>query len=308
VPTIEVKLNIKPTVLRSELLLLLAAVIWGFAFTAQRVGMEYTGPFLFNGIRFTLGAIVIGVFIIVNKNRPVTILPEYLASHKKTLLRGGLIAGLLVFAGASLQQVGIVYTTAGNAGFITGLYVVFVPLIGLFIKQRPAITVWMGALLAVTGMYFLSVTGNFHVSKGDLLVLSCAFVWAFHVLFIGSISPRVDALKLALLQYLVTAVLSLLVALIFEKIVWDAIVKAAVPLLYGGCLSVGVAYTLQIIAQKKSPPAPAAIILSMEGVFAVIGGWLLIHETMSSKALLGCWMMLAGMILAQVRRRDNVTR
>jgi drug/metabolite transporter (DMT)-like permease len=285
------------------LLLLLTAVIWGFAFTAQRVGMAYTGPFLFNGLRFALGAAVIASFIVLRRSRRVTILPADKGTRNKLLLRGGLIAGLLVFAGASLQQVGLVYTTAGNAGFITGLYVVFVPLIGLFIRQRPPLTVWVGALLALTGMFLLSVTGGFHISKGDMLVLACAVVWALHVLYIGSISPRVDALKLALMQYLVTTGLSLLVALFFEKIRWEAIVAAAIPLLYGGCLSVGVAYTLQVVAQKKAPPAPAAIIMSMEGVFAALGGWLLINESMSARALTGCALMLTGMILAQTRRK-----
>lgn len=294
----------KTSIVKSELLLLLAALIWGFAFTAQRVGMEYMGPFLFNGIRFGLGALVLGAFILTRKNREIDVHPEYLHNQKRTLARGGIIAGLMVFAGATLQQTGMIHTTAGNGGFITGLYVVFVPILGLFIRHRPSIFVWIGVLLAAAGMYFLSVTGDFHISKGDLYVLGCAFVWAFHVLYIGYVSPRVDALKLALMQYIITSILSLAIAVLFEKIVWQAIVDAMVPLLYGGIFSVGIAYTLQIVGQKKAPPAHAAIILSSEAVFAALGGWLILHEVLSSRALLGCALMLAGMVLAQVRMKD----
>ena len=294
----------KTAIVKSELLLLLAALIWGVAFTAQRVGMEYMGPFLFNGIRFGLGALVLGAFILIRKNREIDIRPEFLHDQKRMLVRGGIVAGMLVFTGASLQQTGMVYTTAGNGGFITGLYVVFVPILGLFLRHRPALFVWIGALLAAIGMYFLSVTGSFHISKGDLLVLGCAFVWAFHVLYIGHVSPRVDALKLALIQYVVTSLLSMIVALLIETIAWQAIVDATVPLLYGGIFSVGVAYTLQIVGQKKAPPAHAAIILSAEAVFAALGGWLILHEVLSARALLGCSLMLAGMVLAQVKREN----
>lgn len=291
-------------VLKSDLLLLLAALIWGFAFTAQRVGMEYMGPFLFNGIRFGLGAIVLGAFISIRKNREIDIHPDYFHRQKRTLTQGGIIAGLLVFTGASLQQTGMIYTTAGNAGFITGLYVVFVPILGLFIRQRPSITVWIGAVLAAVGMYFLSVTGDFQISKGDLFVLGCAFVWAFHVLYIGHVSPRVDALKLALIQYVVCSALSLFIAVFFEKIVWQAILDAAIPILYSGLFSVGIGYTLQIVGQKRAPPAHAAIILSSEAVFAAFGGWLILQEVLPTLTLMGCALMLAGMVLAQVRLKN----
>jgi drug/metabolite transporter (DMT)-like permease len=303
----------KTTILKYELLLLLAALIWGFAFTAQRVGMEYMGPFLFNGIRFGLGGIALWGFIVLSRNRKIEIFQEHLPQHKRFLWTGGIVAGLLVFTGASLQQTGMVYTTAGNAGFITGLYVVFVPILGLFLRHRPAVTVWIGAGMVAAGMYFLSVTSDFQVSKGDLYVLGCAFVWAFHVLYISYISPRVDALKLAVMQYMVTSLLSMLLAILFEEIRWQAIVDAIVPILYGGLFSVGIAYTLQIVGQKKTPPSHAAIILSMEAVFAAFGGWLILHEVLSTRALLGCGLMLAGMLLAQVKRgrrqrSSNVTR
>ncbi len=286
---------------KSDLLLLLASVIWGIAFVAQRKGMEYIGPFTYNGIRFALGGGVLLLFIWFRDkwgNNPVAIVSS---DHKKILIKGGVIAGLLVFAGASLQQVGLVYTSAGNAGFITGLYVVIVPILGLFFRHKPGFGVWMGAFLAVVGMYFLSVTGRFNISKGDLFVFACAFFWAAHVLYIGFISRHVNVLKLAVFQYIVCSVLSMLVAVVFETIQWQSIVDATIPILYGGLLSVGIAYTLQIIAQKKAPPAHAAIILSMEAVFAVIGGWLILNEMLTVRGIIGCGLMLAGMLLAQLQ-------
>ena len=288
------------TTLKSDALLLLAAIIWGFAFVAQRVGMDYVGPFTYNGVRFALGAGALFLFIRINKNRTVEIPLTGQTVRKNFLLKSGLLAGLFVFAGASLQQVGLVFTTAGNAGFITGLYVIFVPILGLLFRQRPGWGVWIGAILAVAGMYFLSVTDAFTISRGDLYVLLGAIFWASHVLFIGHVSPRIDGLKLAVIQYVVCSGLSMAVAFGFEEVQWVSILEAAIPILYGGLLSVGIAYTLQIIAQKKAPPAHAAIILSMEGVFAVLGGWLILNESVSGRSLLGCGLMLVGMLLAQI--------
>ena len=286
---------------KSDLLLLLASVIWGIAFVAQRKGMEYIGPFTYNGIRFALGGGVLIAFIWLRdkwNNNPAVIVSS---DHRKILIKGGIIAGLLVFGGASLQQVGLVYTSAGNAGFITGLYVVIVPILGLLFKHKPGYGVWMGAFLAVVGMYFLSVTGRFNISKGDLFVFACSFFWAAHVLYIGFISRHVNVLKLAVFQYVVCSALSMLVAIVFETIQWQSIVDATIPILYGGLLSVGIAYTLQIIAQKKAPPAHAAIILSMEAVFAVIAGWLMLNEILTVRGIIGCGLMLAGMLLAQLQ-------
>ncbi|MCK5838867.1 MAG: DMT family transporter [Bacteroidales bacterium] len=296
---------------KSDFLLLLASVIWGIAFVAQRKGMEYIGPFTYNGIRFALGGGVLMVFIWFrdkwNNNPAVTLSPD----HRKILIKGGIIAGLLVFGGASLQQVGLVYTSAGNAGFITGLYVVIVPILGLLFKHKPGFGVWIGAFLAVVGMYFLSVTGRFNISKGDLFVFACSFFFAAHVLYIGFISRHVNVLKLAVFQYIVCSVLSLLVAVVFETIQWQSIVDATIPILYGGLLSVGIAYTLPIIAQKKAPPAHAAIILSMEAVFAVIAGWLILNEILTVRGIIGCGLMLAGMLLAQlqafmIKKKGNI--
>jgi drug/metabolite transporter (DMT)-like permease len=295
-------------------MLLLAAIIWGFAFVAQRLGMEHIGPFLFNGIRFALGA---GVLLVVVKVRDAYLergsrearkrgnvdKSGLLTADRRLPTTYGILLGLILFAGATFQQAGIVYTTAGNAGFITGLYVILVPVFGMFTGQKAGVNLWGGAILATFGLYFLSVTENFTMSKGDILVLIGAIFWAVHVLYTGWLSPRTSVMRLAITQYLVCAVLSIMAALIFESNTLGGIYRACIPLLYGGLLSVGVAFTLQIIGQKKAPPAHAAIIISLEAVFAVIGGVMILSETMSDRKWIGCAMMLAGMMLAQVRSR-----
>lgn len=288
----------KSATLRSDSLLMLTSLIWGFAFVAQRAGMEYVGPFIFNGIRFALGAMVIIPVIWLSRRHA---LPSGADRRRESryLLRGGLLLGLVLFGGATFQQYGMVYTTAGNAGFITGLYVVFVPLLGMLRRQYPHFTIWIAALLAVAGMYFLSVQEGFRILPGDLLVLAGAVFWAVHLLIIGVLSPRVNSLKLAFIQYVVCAVLSTVTAVFTETISTESILDASIPILYGGVLSVGIAYTLQVVAQKKAPPAHAAIILSLEAVFAVIGGWMLLNESLGTRELAGCALMFAGIILAQ---------
>jgi drug/metabolite transporter (DMT)-like permease len=196
--------------------------------------------------------------------------------------------------------VGIVYTTAGKAGFITGLYVILVPIIGLRWGQKASAGTWVGAILAVAGLYLLSVTRHFTIERGDLLVFFSAFMWAAHVLWISWLSPRMNSLVLASIQFAVCSMLSLFVAVFSEPLVFGSIRQAAVPILYGGLCSVGIAYTLQVVAQKKAHPAHASIILSMEGAFAVLGGWILLKENMGVRGLTGCALMLSGMILSQI--------
>ena len=311
----------RSSTIRSDLLLLLAAIIWGFAFVAQRMGMEHIGPFLFNGIRFALGAATL-LFVVKVKGlfenktvrlydgkmggkAPNDLLPtancQLPTVNCRLPIPGGILLGLILFAGATFQQAGIVYTTAGNAGFITGLYVILVPAFGMFIGQKARANLWGGAILAAFGLYLLSVTESFTISKGDVLVLTGAVFWAVHVLYTGWLSPRTAVMRLAITQYTVCAALSLIAALLFESNTLKGIYSAIIPLLYGGLLSVGVAFTLQIIGQKKAPPAHTAIILSLEAVFAVIGGLLILSETMTDRKWIGCAMMLAGMVLAQVR-------
>jgi len=284
---------------KSDCLLLLTACIWGFAFVAQRAGMEFVGPFTFNGIRFALGSLSLVPLILYQRRRELgsgTLQPK---ASLSTLLTGGMLAGLAIFIGASFQQIGLVYTTAGKAGFITGLYVIIVPVLGLFWRIYPNVGTWVGAIMAAIGLYFLSVTEQFTIAFGDLLELIGAFFWAAHVLLIGWYSPRINNLMLACFQFSVCSVMSLIAALILEDIALQGILDAAVPILYGGVCSVGVAYTLQVVAQKDAPPSHAAIILSLEAVFAAIGGWLILEETMTSRGLLGCSLMLVGMILSQ---------
>lgn len=284
-------------ILKSDALLLLTATIWGFAFVAQRVGMDFVGPFAFNGIRFALGSLVLVPFIL--KHGRGSAQPSFYRSPA-AILWGGFLTGLLLFAGASLQQVGLVYTAAGNAGFITGLYVVIVPVLGLFFGQRPNAGTWIGVLLAAVGLYLLSITDRFTIAVGDLLVLIGAFFWAWHVLLIGWLAPRTDALKLAFTQFAVCAVLSLMTAAAVETTTVADIRRAALPILYGGVLSVGVAYTLQVVAQRHAHPAHAAILLSLEAVFAAIGGWVVLGERLTARGFLGCSLMLSGMLLSQL--------
>ena len=289
-----------PQTLKSDALLLLTAVIWGFAFVAQRVGMDYVGPFTFNGIRFALGSLVLIPFVLRNDTEiRRTTHPEENNGLKMMILGGG-AAGLALFSGASLQQVGLVYTTAGKAGFITGLYVVIVPLLGLFFRQRTNAGTWIGGVFAAVGLYFLSITQAMTISLGDFLELAGAFCWAGHVLIIGRLSRCMYPLKLALVQFAACSVLSLITAAIFEVMTLASISQAAVPLLYGGALSVGIAYTLQVVAQRKAHPAHAAILLSLESVFAAIGGWLILGETLSGRGMFGCVLMLTGMLISQL--------
>ena len=288
----------KTQALKTDLLMLIAAAIWGFAFVAQREGMETMGPFLFSGVRFLIGVVALSPVVWYLSKKPQQ-------SHKaevsaKKLIIAGTIAGLLLFGGISFQQVGLQYTTAGKAGFITGLYIFFVPLIGLFLGQRTGSGTWLGATIALFGLYLLSIKEDFTIAEGDLLQLICAVFFAAHVLVIGYLAKRMDTLKLALVQYLVCGVISLLIAIAIEMISWDMIVATAIPLLYAGIMSTGIAYTLQVVAQQHAHSSHAAIILSLEGAFAVLGGWLLLDEHLPARGLLGCALMLTGMFLSQL--------
>ena len=286
---------------RANLLLLLTAAIWGVAFVAQRVGMNSIGPFTFNGIRFALGACSLLPLLFQLRGRRDDA-PE---SRRSRILAGGLAAGVVMFIGASLQQIGIVYTTAGNAGFITGLYVVIVPIVGIFLKQTTTTNTWIGAVFAVLGMYLLSVNDALRINRGDVLELIGAFFWAAHVQLIGWLTRRINPLKIAFLQFLTCSCFSLFAALLVESITWQSVARAAIPLAYGGFLSVGVAFTLQVVAQRDAQPAHAAIILSLEAVFAALGGWLILGERLSARGVVGCGLMLIGMLISQALLTRN---
>lgn len=284
---------------RANILLLLTALIWGAAFVAQRMGMDHMGPLTFNGVRFALGALALLPLIASMDKKRSSAGPPL-----STLFRGGVLMGGALFLGAWLQQFGLCYTTAGKAGFITGLYVVFVPLIGIFLGHRYGLGTWAGAGLAIAGMYLLSVTESMNMDKGDALVLMSAFFWGVHVLLIGKLTSglaAVDAIKLAAVQFAFCSLISMAGAAFFEDITLSGLRGGLIPILYGGLMSVGVAYTLQVVAQRDARPAPAAIILSLEAVFAAVAGWMLLGEILTIQALIGCALMLCGMIWSQAR-------
>lgn len=282
--------------IKANLLLLLTAAIWGLAFVAQRVGMDHMGPFTFNGVRFALGSLSLTPLLLY----------EYCNRQPDRPLQSawlpGMLAGAALFIGASLQQVALVYTTAGKAAFLTTMYLVLVPLLGIFFRHKLSAATWGGALLAACGVYLLSVTEQFTIVEGDALALFSAVFWACHILLIGYYSQRVNILSLSCIQFMVCSVLSLGVALAVEDITLLSLRQGAVPLLYGGIASVGIAYTLQVAGQKHAKPTHAAIILSMEATFAALGGWLLLQETLDTRGLIGCALMLCGMLLPQLEQ------
>ena len=291
---------VNKSVLKADWLMLLAAVIWGGAFVAQRMGMAHVGPLTFTGVRFALGSLVL-LPLALRPGKDARVksgLPRLVAS--RPTLWGGLMAGAILFGGAVLQQIGLVHTTAGKAGFVTGLYVVIVPLLGLLLGHRVGLGGWLGTALAVVGLYLLSFTERFSLAPGDLWVLVGAFFWAGHVLVLGWLSPRVNVVRLACAQFAACSLFSLIGAALTEEIALAGIIAAGIPILYGGLISVGVAYTLQVVAQRDSPPHHAAIILSMEAVFAVLAGFLLLGETLTARSAAGCGLMLAGMLLVQL--------
>jgi len=285
--------------MKSNLLLLLTAVIWGFAFVAQRAGMEFIGPFTFNTARFTLGSLSLIPLLLINQKRKFE-KEKFLQFNDKKLLYGGLSAGMVLFLGATFQQGGLVYTDAGKAGFITGFYVILVPILGLFISQKTSLLTWLGAVVAIVGLYFLSVNETFDINIGDVLVLVGAFFWAIQILVIGYYSTRVDPFQLAFSQFVVCAIFSFVAALITETIVLQNVLLAYLPILYAGLFSVGIAFTIQVVAQREAHPANAAIIMSLEAVFAVLSGWMILNESIPVRGLLGCLLMLIGMVLSQL--------
>lgn len=289
--------------LRANLLLLLTAALWGGGFVAQRLGMQEMGPYLYNGIRFFLGALVVIPFFVLGND------PQRNSwGNWKDAIFVGLAAGVLLFIGATFQQLGLVYTTAGKAGFITGLYVILVPILGMLWGDRAPINTWVGAFLALAGMYLLSATGGLRLAPGDGYVLAGALFWALHVQLMAQFAPRIDPFKLSFVQSLFTALVSTLVGLRIEGLVLEQVKGAFWPIIYGGVISIGVAYTLQIVGQQSSRPTPAAIILSLESVFAALLGWLILGEGLTLRALAGCGLMLGGMILAQIPPRSRSGR
>ena len=294
----------KPQLIKSDLLLLTTALIWGSAFVAQRIGMDYVGPFTFNAVRFALGSLsLVPLVLITGRSRQKEKSDLKKVSATFLIMSGGQV-GAALFLGASLQQVGLVYTTAGKAGFITGLYVVIVPILWFFRGRRSGSGTWVGAALAAIGLYLLSVTSSFTIQFGDLLEIIGAFFWASHILLIDHFSKKINPIILSLVQFAICSLLSFITAFIFETFSLQGILDAAIPILYGGLGSVGIAYTLQVVAQRNAHPAHAAIILSLESVFAAVGGWLILNEYLSTRSIVGCLLMFTGMLLSQLWKKS----
>ncbi len=271
-----------------------AALIWGTTFVAQRVSVDLVGAFTFTGIRFGLGALSLIPLTFLLKPASTQ------ASGWRPVWLPGLAMGSLLFAGASLQQIGLQWTTAGKAAFLTGLYILLVPIVGLVFRRRAGRGVWFGAILGLAGLYLLSVTESLTMGLGDALELAGAVFWTFHILAIDHWSPRVDPIKLSVAQFLVCSALGLLVGLPIEPLSVTGLVACLPALLWASILSVGVAFTLQVLGQRGVAPGPAALILSLETVFAALAGWLALGETLGLRELAGCALMLIGMVLAQL--------
>lgn len=284
--------------LKNALLLAFTAFIWGTAFVAQSVGMEYIGPFTFNGVRSIIGAFTLLPCILFQKKSCRKIIEE--GSSRKDLVVGGLLCGALLFVASSLQQIGIKYTSAGKAGFITSCYIVIVPLIGIFMKKTSGWKIWAAVVLALAGLYCLCITDGFTVGKGDIFIFLCAMAFSAHILVIDFFSPRVNGVVLSCIQFFVCGVASLPCMFVFETPDMVAIISAWMPILYAGVLSCGVAYTLQIIGQRNVNPTIASLILSLESCFSVLAGWVILHEKLSIKESLGCVLMFVAIILAQL--------
>ena len=289
--------------LAGSLLLLLTALIWGSAFVSQRIGMSYVEPLTFNSIRTFIGGLFLIPFIpVFCRNKPIIPKPS---QERKVLLVGGLVCGLLLCLASNLQQVGIQYTTAGKAGFITSLYIVLVPCLGLVIGQRIGKALWGAVLLAVCGLYLLCMSGKFVLERGDLYIILCALAFAFHILAVGYFATRTEGIKLACLQFLVSGAVGMFFMFIFETPHIKDILACSFPILYAGIFSCGLAYTFQIIGQVHVPPAVASILMSFESVFAALSGWAILGEQLSLKELSGCILMFCAVILAQLPEKKK---
>lgn len=285
--------------MKGSIFLLISTMIWGTAFVAQSVGMDYIEPFTFQTTRSFIA--VIALF-------PVIWLMEQKKQDGKTFLsrwadpklwRTGILCGIALFLASGLQQVGLVYTDASKAGFITAMYIVLVPVLGLFLGQKAGLNIWVSVVLAVAGLYLLSAFGVSEVNIGDILLMGCALAFAVQIVLVDRLGQELDGLRLNFVQFLVNAVISCVVMFLFEKPVWQNITACALPLLYTGVLSSGVAFSLQILGQQRLAPAPASLIMSLESVFAVIAGWIILGQGLSPTELVGCALVFAGVILSQ---------
>lgn len=295
--------------MRNSLLLLLTALIWGVAFVAQSVGGDAVGSFTFNGVRSLIGsAVLLPVIYFLDSQKKRELGEKKFQAEKgdqKTLLTGGICCGIMLCIASNFQQFGISFTTVGKAGFITAMYILIVPVLGLFMKRKVGVKVWAGVVLATIGLYMLCMTSErLTLSRGDLLVLICAGFFSLHILIIDHFSPKVDGVRMSCIQFFVCGVISMIGAFWFEAPDLGAILAGWLPILYAGVLSCGVAYTLQIVGQKNMDPTVASLILSLESVFSVLAGWVILHQTLSIRELAGCVLMFLAIILAQLPEKN----
>lgn len=287
--------------IKSSLILLLTATIWGVAFVAQSVGMEYIGPFTFNAIRCVLGGLVLIPVILVLKKKKETGAENQEKEDKKTLWAGGIACGVILCIASNLQQFGIMKASVGKSGFFTALYIVMIPVIGIFIGKRPGIKLWFCVALAVVGMYLLCMKdGSFTIERADIMLLLCALAFSFHILVVDYFSPKVDGVKMSCIQFFVCGVLSAVGMLFTETPDISNIQAAWLPLLYAGLLSCGVGYTLQIVGQKGINPVIASLIMSLESVISALAGWVILGQVLSPKEILGCVLMFVAIIITQI--------
>lgn len=290
--------------MRNSLLLLLTAAIWGVAFVAQSVGMDYVGPFTFNAVRFLLGGTVLLPFLMWRSRGTHR---EETAKEKKDRYRitflGGVCCGCALCTASLLQQVGIRYTTVAKAGFITALYIIIVPILGLFFHRKVRRRIWIGVGLAVFGMYLLCIKESFAISRGDFLVFLCAIVFSVHILVIDYFSPKADGVALSCIQFYTSSAICGVGTFLLEKPSIQAMLAGWMPILYAGVLSCGVAYTLQIIGQKGMDPTVASLILSLESVISLIAGWILLGQALSPKEICGCILVFIAIVLVQLPQK-----
>ena len=289
--------------LKGNIMLMLTALIWGTGFVSQSLGMEYIGPFTFNGVR----NIIASLFLIpciyflrfINKEEKKKISSD----EKKYLLKGGIYCGIVLFFASSTQQIGIQYTSVGKAGFITALYVIIVPVMGIFMNKKVSAKIWVSMAAAVFGLYLLCINEGFSINKGDLLVILCAFLFSVHILVIDSFSPNTDGVKLSCIQFMVCGLISIVPSVVLESHLFSDIIRSMGPILYSAVFSSGIAYTLQVVGQKYTSPVIASLILSLESVFSAIFGWIILGQSLSTKELIGCIIVFAAIINAQIPKK-----
>ena len=296
--------------LQGTLILALATLVWGISFVSQSESMNYIEPNTFNGIRTLLGCISLLPVILVldmQKKKKDTYTPMS-KTQKTDLIKGGIACGIFLCIASTIQTYGLKYTTAGKSGFITALYMIFVPIVSVFLgkKIRPAVVI--SILIALVGMYFLCIKkGSFEINKGDVLTLICSIVFTFHILTIDHFSAKVDGVRLSCMQFLVGGTINTIIMFLFENPQLDLILKCTIPILYSGLMSCGVAYTFQIIGQKYAEPTVASLVMSLESVFAAIAGWILLSEAMDIREITGCALMFAAIVLVQLPEKQPDT-